>query len=195
MQPPIEERLEIAKNAYVSGDFENAKMLLDKIVEEESDSPYGLGARYLRARGLEDGVFQEEQNLSKAYDDFLVLKDRAEEFGSAGIVGCARILFQFGASENRDRILALCVEAIARDSNAKAMMLLGCLNEQVTEDAKSARRWYLRAFMRGLPWGMRFFARSHSKDGNPVRAAMAHVMATVASPILVLFHGVRSPLK
>lgn len=46
MQPSTEKRLDTAKNAYVSGDFGNAKMLLDRIVEEESDSPYGLGARY-----------------------------------------------------------------------------------------------------------------------------------------------------
>lgn len=195
MLTSIDERLDIASSAYVSGDFAKAKALLDELINESPHSPCGIGARYLRARGFEDGVFSAEPDLQKAYDDFAVVRGHADQYGSDGTLGCARVLFEMDGISNRDDIISLCAEAIAQDSNVKAMMLLGNVYQDVLKDGKSARRWYLNAFRRGLPWGMRFFARSHASDGNAVRAALAHAVATVASPFLVLRNGVRSPFK
>lgn len=195
MSMPIGERWDIAGSAYVSGDFAKAKALFDELINESPHSLYGIGARYLRARGFEDGIFSAEPDLQKAYDDFALVREHADEYGSDGTLGCARVLFEMDRISNRDDIISLCSEAIAQDSNVKAMMLLGNVYQDVLKDGKSARRWYLNAFWRGLPWGMRFFARSHANDGNVVRAALAHAVATVASPFLVLRYGVRWPLK
>lgn len=192
MLMPIAERLSNARRAYVSGDFARAKTLLDEVIGEAKDSPYGVAARYLRARGYEDGAFSGQPDLQKAYEDFLVVKSHLNECGSNGSLGCARILYRQDAIANKKEIFALCMEAIDRDSNVKAMMLLGSVYENAEKDGRSARKWYLKAFRCGLPWGMRFFARSHAREGNYVRAALAHALATISSPFLVLVFGARS---
>lgn len=195
MLTPISERLEIAKSAYVSGDFVRAKTFLDGVIEEAPDSPYGVGARYLRGRGYEDGVFSDKPELQNAYEDFLVVKEHADRYGSDGFLGCARVLFEIDSEKYKDQIISQCEEAIRRDSNVKAMMLLGKIYEGVMRDGRTARRWYLKAYLHGLPWGMRFFARSHANDGNFVRSVLGHFLATLTSPFLVLIHGARSPIK
>lgn len=195
MQTPISERLEIAKSAYVSGDFVRAKAFLDGVIEEAPDSPYGVGARYLRGRGYEDGVFSSEPELQKALEDFQIVKEHADEYGSDGLLGCARVLFELDAEKHADEVISYCEEAIKRDSNVKALMLLGKVYESVMRDGRTARQWYLKAYFRGLPWGMRYFARSHAKDGNVFRSVLGHSLATLSSPFLLLIHGARSPFK
>ena len=133
--------------------------------------------------------------MQKAYEDFLIVKEHADQYGSDGLLGCARVLFELDGEKNLNQIISLCKKAIERDSNVKAMMLLGRVNERIIKDGKTARCWYLRAYRRGLPWGMRFFARSHANDGNYIRSIFGHLVATITSPFLVMVHGVRSPMK
>jgi hypothetical protein len=191
----LSECMELARSTYVAGDFQRSKCLLDAIIDEAGDTAYCVGARYLRARGYEDGAFSIGPDLQKAYSDFMVVKEHAKEYGSDGLLGCARVLFEMDCSKHKNEIMYLCSEAIAQDSNVKAMMLLGRTYEIVLGDGPRARACYLRAFFRGMPWGMRFFARSQSSDGHYVRAMASHLLATITAPILVLFKGVRSPLK
>lgn len=195
MLTPVRDRFEIANDAYVSGDFVKAKIYLDGIIDEAPTSPYGIGARYLRARGFEDGFFSNKPEFKMAYEDFLIVKEHSDRFGSDGALGCARVLYEIDAKENKNRIISLCLEAIKQDKNVKAMMLLGRAYDEIFLDGEAARKWYLKAFCRGLPWGMRFYARSHANAENHIRAAIGHGLATVSSPFLVFANGARSPFK
>ncbi|WP_340650113.1 hypothetical protein [Pseudoxanthomonas winnipegensis] len=189
------ERFNSAKSAYVAGDFAKAKILLDNVIEESESSPFGVGARYLRGRGYEDGAFSDKPDLLRAYEDFEIVKAHAVDYGSDGLLGCARVLFELDARGNFREIVELCEKAVSLDSNVKAMMLLGRIYDQVVGNGGIARRWYLRAYLQGLPWGMRYFARSHARDGNAFRSIFAHAFATLTSPVLVLLYGARSPFK
>jgi len=181
-----------AKQAYLLKDFVSAKKLLDQVIEGASDSAEEFGARYLRARGYEDGHFAGGIDLEKAYADYAVLAKAPEIAGSEGLVGRARILYEWDAVANQSEIMTLCDEA-AKLGNVKAMMIMGQLNEQVFFDDETARRWYMRAFKSGLPWGMRYIARSYARNGCAIRAFFAHLAASLASPFLTLRFGVRSP--
>ncbi|MBN8225085.1 MAG: hypothetical protein J0L89_09755 [Xanthomonadales bacterium] len=189
-----EDRLNAASLAYVNGSFERAKELLDNLIDEPS-YPYSIGARYLRARGLEDGVFSGTPDLNAALLDFSIVREHMNDYGSDGALGCARVLYLLDGHGNRDQIILLCNEAIDRDRNVKAMMILGKAYEELIDDKATSRMWYLRAFRRGLPWGMQFYARSHYGEGNLVRAAVGYMAAAVARPFLILKYGNRSPFK
>jgi TPR repeat protein len=190
----ISNQFDLAKSSYLRGDFATAKPHLDEIIESDPISPYGLGARYLRARGYEDGYFG-QKDPKAALSDYRVLMGRSDLYGSDGIVGVARILFEIDRSNNKEEISALCAKAIELDKNPKAMMILGLLSEEELRDFSSAKKWYLRAYTQGLPWGMRYFARLQCKQSNFLRGSLAHGIATVTSPFLVAIFGPRSALK
>ncbi|MGO4550259.1 hypothetical protein AB4059_04040 [Lysobacter sp. 2RAF19] len=188
------DQLELAKVAYARGDFSAAKVLLDGIIGTASTSPHVLAARYLRARGYEDGYFG-TKDLKAALADYRPLIEHAQLFGSDGLVGFARVLLETDGAANKDEIVDLCLRAVALDKNVKAMMLLGVTHEEVEMNFSSAGRWYLRAYGAGLPWGMRYFARMHRKQGHYLRAMLAHLVTTITSPFMVAIGGARSALK
>lgn len=183
-----------ARDAFASGDFEKSKLLLDNIIEGSPSSPHSLSARYLRARGYEDGFFGSIE-FEKAMEDYSVLQDNIDLYGSDGALGCARVLFEIDAFGNKERIVSLCKQAINRDSNKKAMMLLGHTYDEVFNKPDLAKEWYLRAFKCGMPWGLRYYARMQSRNKKYLSAAFAHTLATVTSPFLVASQGIRSPFK
>lgn len=183
-----------ANKAYASGDFDKAKLLLDDIIQTFPSTGQALASRYLRARGYEDGLFG-APDLELAAEDFDVLANNAHSYGSDGLVGYARVLFEKDKYAFSEKAISLCVEAVAIDSNVKAMMMLGLIYEEAKADYKSAGKWYLRAYRRGLPWGMRYYARLRWKQGKYLRAIAGHVASTITSPILVAIYGLRSPFK
>ena len=152
------------------------------------------GLRDGKAIGKEDGLFG-ERDLPGALADYAPLVENADDFGSDGLLGCARVLFEQDATQHSATIIELCERAVAVDRNPKAMMLFGCVHERVRLDVAAAGKWYLRAWSAGLPWGMRFYARMHWANGDYLAGGIGHILATVASPVLVLIHGCRSALK
>jgi len=180
--------------AYSKGQFAKAKELMDELIAVDPTSPEGLCAFYLRARAYEDGRFGSREP-AKALLDYQVLVDHAELFGSDGMLGYARVLVHEDARANREQAADLLTRAIAMDANLKAMMVLGRLRELGFDDPAGAAKWYLRAYRRGLPWGLRFYARVQAREGRRLWALACHMVATLTSPWLVLIHGVRSPYK
>lgn len=187
--------ISLAKCAYASKDFDRAKILLDRIVSETPGTMEEKAARYLRARGYEDGNFTCGTNLDEAYEDYVSLSESKGILGSLAMTGCARVLYSKGARENVREILDRCHEAQSLHSNPKAMMLLGLVHEEIIHDSASAKKWYLMAYKAGLPWGLRYYAGVQLKEKKYIRAFLAHVLVFVTSPILVLIYGIRSPFK
>lgn len=180
-----------AIEAYESGDAESAKRMIDQVIDRSPDSPEGISLRHIRARAYEFGGYPGGVDLDKAYLDYHHLEKCSSTVGSDALVGAARVLFDLDGAKNKEEIQRVCLKAISSDKNVYAKMLLGFLNEKVLMDSKVARKWYLSAYFGGLPWGLRYFADSHSKDGNKVRAAVCHALTSITSPFLVLIFGVR----
>jgi TPR repeat protein len=189
------ELMQEARRLHEEKRFNEAKQLLDHLIEEDAEGAYGLVARQLRARGYEDGRFFDGVNSDLAIADFSFLAERAHLFGSDGLVGKARLLFEQDRERNKEKAVELLHKAVDTDSNIKAMMLLGLINEEGFGDVVTAGKWYLQAYKHGLPWGLRYYARLQAKNGKNARAFFAHMIASLTSPILVAINGVRSPFK
>ena len=181
-----------AKRAYLSQDFHTAKALLDSVIRGPSSPGDQNGARYLRGRGFEDGFFVGGVNLEKAIEDYSWLK---EEQIARGVIGYARILLFKAPAENANEVISLLTEPVAKERDPKAMMLLGMANELGFSDFHSARKWYLRAYLHGLPCGLDFYANLQAKEGNLRRAVVAKVLANVTRPLLEAIHGKRTPFN
>ncbi|MCO5247034.1 MAG: hypothetical protein M9927_24985, partial [Anaerolineae bacterium] len=162
----------------------------DVLIEQGDSSPYALSARYLRGRGMEEGYFG-AVDLDAAIDDYMVLAAQSDLFGSDGPLSLARALLLLDHDSNAEEIQKLCNLSIGMDGNVHAMMVLARLHE-LNGKKILAGEWYLAAYKKGLPWGMRYYARMHCSLGNAFRGAMAHVVASLTSPFLVLRNGVRS---
>ncbi|HRP71436.1 MAG TPA: hypothetical protein PK743_02230 [Luteimonas sp.] len=184
-----------AMEAFRRGDADLLQSLIDPVIEADSSSPESLGLRYLRGSAYEWGKYPGGADLNKALVDYRTLESWAPTIGSEVLVAAGRILFDMNERGNADEIERLCIRAIELDRSVHAKMLLGLLYEKVRMDSVSARKWYLSAYLGGLPWGLRYFARSHAKQGDRVRSMLAHIAATVTSPILVLMNGARGPFS
>lgn len=189
------ELMQEAHHLHSEKRFNEAKQILDHLVEEDTEGAYGLAARQLRARGYEDGRFSCGVNTELAFADFSFLADRADLFGSDGLVGKARLLFAEDHKGNKEEAAALLHKAVGIDSNIKAMMMLGLVYDEGFGDATAAGKWYLRAYRHGLPWGLRYYARLQAKNGRGLRSLFAHLGVSLTSPVLVALKGVRSPFK
>ena len=184
----------VINEAYARGDFIKAKALIDSLIDIAPLSPQGLSARYLRARGYEDGLFGEVK-LNLALHDYKILMDHSDLCGSDGIVGYARVIFNKNQDCNKERAAKLLLRAVELDSNVKAMMMLGLIYDEGFDDSLAAGKWYLKAYRHGLPWGLRYYARLQSKKGRRFLAFLSHLIASLTSPVLVALKGVRSPFK
>lgn len=184
---------ERALGAQTSNDRALFKASLDQLIGKYPLSSEGVSALYLRARGYEDGLFVDGIRLDLALEDFATLNKATAGNGSMVLVGLARVLYQQDPRQHTQEILDLCQQAIKVDSNTKAMMLLGLVYENVFDNYRAARRWYLKAFLKGLPWGMRYCAYSLAREEKQIMAFLCHSIATIASPLLIMKNGVVPP--
>lgn len=182
-----------AIRAYKSGDDDSAKKMIDAAIEYAPESEDGLSLRFIRARAYEFGGYPGGIDSGKAYEDYKFLEEWTSLFESNALVGAARTLFDLDGNSNEIEIRRLCFRAIKIDNSVYAKMILGLLYDKVIKNNKSARRWYLSAYISGMPWGLRYFANSHAKSGNGLRAMAAHLVTSITSPFLVLFFGARGP--
>lgn len=189
------EQMQEARRLHEKKRFNEAKQILDYLIEEDAEGAYGLVARQLRARGYEEGRFSNGVSSELALADFTFLAGRAHIFGSDGLVGQARLIFEQDQQKNMVQATELLLKAVDTDSNIKAMMLLGLIYEEGFGNVAAAGKWYLQAYRRGLPWGLRYYARLQAKNGHNIRSFAAHLIATLTSPILVAINGTRSPFK
>jgi tetratricopeptide (TPR) repeat protein len=184
------------QSLYSSGKYSNAKAVLDRVVVQNPDSAEGVSARYIRAIGYEDGIFSNSCELEKAYEDYFALTQGTSEFElvSDAFVGLARVMLKQGTATSEE-IIAACKSAISIDSNVHALMLIGVACEERGDGGGEARKWFFKAWLKGLPWGGRFYAKSHIKNGNYIRGCFFHFLSTFLSAILVAFFGFKDPFR
>lgn len=180
-----------AMKAFEAGDAELTQALVDPVIERTPSSLDGVSLRFLRGNAYEWGGYPGGVDLHKAYADYKALEEWTPTLGSDVLVAAARVLFDIDKEKNKDEIQRLCLKAVNIDKHVHAKMLLGLLNQKVLMNSTEARKWYLSAYFGGLPWGLRYYADSHKHDGNSVIASLAHLIATLTSPFLVIFNGPR----
>jgi hypothetical protein len=184
-------QIKIAKQAYRKMNFKVARAMLDSIISGSAKIDDKSEARYLRGRGFESGFFDEGVSLQKALEDFSWLKERKV---THGVIGYVRVLLSMAPAENAKEAIALLTHPrIVKD--VKAMMLIGSVHERAFSDYDSAKKWYLRAYLRGLPSGLDFYAHLQFKQDHFWRAVTAKILANLTRPLLEAIHGKRSPLN
>jgi len=186
--------LEDALAAYESGDAETTKKLVEDGISRlpESDS---IALRLLRARIYEFGGYPEGADLEKAYREYHALERLTDGLDSEVLVGAARVLFDLDGDKNKGEISRLCQDAIELDGHAHAKMILGLLNEKVLKDRSNARKWYLAAYMSGLPWGALYLSRLHAADQRYFRASFLRMLMSATKRLLTFLVGKRGPLS
>lgn len=187
------DHLNLARRNKSAESVAEVRQALDSFINQDPESSIGLAARFMRARAFEDGTFGEVQT-DAALDDFIYLSERSAKFGSEGIIGYARVLLRKDSNRSND-VISLCREAVALDNNRRAMMIMGFVYENIMGNFSKAKYWYLRAWRNGMPWGMRFYAEIKLKERSLTLGVLAHCLATVTSPFMVLWRGCRFPFK
>lgn len=182
-----------SEEAYRARDFERAIVLLGEIIANSPQSPEGLGSRHLRAMAYEVGNAPGGVNLNEALNDYRVLAERVDVVGNVGLIGAARVLCELDLEGSVEEIRRLCLRAIDVEAAPAARMLLGYVASEVNRDQKEARKWFLSAFMKGSPWGMRYFAAAHCKERNFVRGALFHIVSAMTWPVLSLLKKTSTP--
>jgi len=182
----IETIFDLAKCAYRRGDFVSAKIMLDKVIEVSPRSICGFGARYLRARGFEDGYFG-AADLDSALSDYSFLLNNEECWRGDALLGRARVLFSINANSNIKEVIWLCMSAIDEDHPSEAMIFLGSIYESYFNDYSFANKFYISAFCGGNALGLRYYARLKMKNKNYICGISAHFATTIVAPFFYLF--------
>lgn len=189
-----ERRLREIRHLMATGSTAKARIIVELADREFAGDPLKLGMRFISARLKEDGVLG-EVDTDAALEDFSFLMQYDNGFKSEGMVGRARMLYRIDPDRNADEVISLCRQAIKADSSVKAMMLMGFVFDNTKDDFNSAKVWYLRAYLRGLPWGLRAYAQSQWKRGNFIVSTIAHLVVCITSPFMVMVNGIRDPFK
>lgn len=194
MEQP-ENDLQRAKSLIISGRRVEGEAVINSIISDHpEDHPATLAARFLRARAYEDGMWGEVKTEA-AFADFSILKEDTSFFGLEGALGYARLMLRKDSIANAEAAVDLCQSAAKTHHDTRAMMLLGYIYENILEKNTLAERWYLRAYMHGSAWGLRYYAALQMRQKKYLRGILGHILATATSPILVVRFGARDPFK
>ena len=182
--------VDLAKSAFDRADYDEALRLYELSLEA---APSDLSPHYVIAHIYERGLSSKGIDLVTAMSHYLRVAEAGDSVGVFGHLGVARVIFRSGNHALRGEAISHCLKAIDIDDAPQARMLLGAIYEYWDNRPVDAREQFLLAFRKKLAWGMRFYARSLMRSGNPLRGSLAHVLATIVGPIYKLRFGERSP--
>lgn len=185
------EELERVLDANGNGGVDAYEQLCDFIRGAENTAEL-TAATYALAVGLEMGDFHAEPKRREAYDQYDWICRSGVMLRSQSLLGCARTTYWGNLEGGAEKAIRLCHEAIALGGSVQAMMFLGLLLDE-SDNQRSARIWFRKAFRAGSPWGLRFCAHSHYNQGNRIRAVIYHVLATTTAPLIFAIKG-RQPI-
>lgn len=180
---------DLARDAYVLGDFEKAKTLLDSVVSDSELKDDHSAALFLRASGFEHGVFAGGVNYSAAASDYRAILAGAERAPRDVLLRYARVLYASDRVTNAEEILRVCEVAIFLYRDAETMMLAGRTKDEVLQEGAAARRLFVRAFFRGDPLGLDCVCRSFLRERKPFAAVLVAVIAFPLRPLVRFLGG------
>ena len=177
----IEETRRAASAAFKRHDYDSALSLSMELSKYNvPEALFTCGLIYERIKGKVD------LDKSYAYYDRLRKYDLVE-----GNNGCVRVLLKKKAHSGAARAEQYCLTAIKENGSPLARLLLGRVLEELHQppDLQRAKKLYLEAALRGLPWGYRRFANIKMREGHRVAGILIHIITTVISPFYVLILG------
>lgn len=177
----IEETRKAADSAFKRQDYDLALSLSMELSKYNiPEALFTCGLIYERIKGKVDF------DKSYTYYDRLRKYDLVE-----GNNGCVRVFLKKKAHSEAVRAEQYCLTAIKENGSPLARLLLGRVLEELHQppDLQRAKKLYLEAALRGLPWGYRRFANVKLKEGHKVVGILLHIMATVVFPFYVLIFG------
>lgn len=179
-----------AREAFERRDYDRALELYELAAAQSAHdcSPY-----YALGQIFEQGLAARGVDLAQALANYMRLSKCDGRAGSIGHLGVARVLFKGEHRELVDAAIGHCEKSLSISENAHARLLLGAINEYWLELHPVARYHFLAAFKQGMPWGLRFYARSLVRSGRLVAGAIVHVAATLIGPLYLLRAATRSP--
>jgi tetratricopeptide (TPR) repeat protein len=175
----------LGKRAFRDGDYDTALECYKKLLPLHYPSAY-----YTCGLIYETGSSKEGIDIEKAYRYFNQL--RIEWGDSEGDVGCARIIVNSNWADKAELARSFCENAIARDKNPFAYLLLGRINEEYFNNHTEARKAFLTGALRGSAWSMRLYARSVRKHKSKVLGIIIHIIVTILYPLYLIFGGLRA---
>ena len=179
-----------AKSSFERGDYSNALHLYELAIES---SPVDLSPYFAAAHIYEHGLSSCGVDLLKAQAYYLKVVELNSDISSVAHLAIARVIFKGGSRSLTSEAVRHCIEAIKINGSAQAHMLLGAIYEYWENRPNDARRQFLLAYKKNMPWGMRFYARSLIRSGNSALGFLAHLWATLIGPFFILRYGEHSP--
>lgn len=185
-QLSINELRRRADIAFKDRDFKTALQLSEQLVKEQVPEGY-LTAAIISEHGW-DGSDPDLQKAMVFYSG-LCSRFNARE----GYLGVARIYLKKAEKCNAERAERHCLHVVEESGDPIAYLLLGRVYEELFGDGHLglAARNYLKAGLRGSAWAWRKYAQVKAKTGHHLVSLLAHIFATVISPALIFFGGMR----
>lgn len=186
----IEDLLRQENAAYKEGNFDLALQLSEKLSVENVPSAFFTCGLILEKGWSSCGI-----DLDRAREFY---KQLAINWSNAeGYLGCVRIMLAKKELDKRDKAIQYCLSETKGGLSYLAYLLLARIYEEmfVPPDYKLAKRYCIRSIFHGSAWALRRYAVLLGRSGNIVGAFVMHIVATVCSPIIVLFGGFKKVRK
>lgn len=181
----IEAIKDVAEEALERGEFKTAVTAASALVD--AGEPWLLDGLVRRAMALENWADGPPDRLSKAANDWRKMVEIAP--ASISYRGLARVLLKLG---DRDSAHINLLEAERRGATPE--VFLGFAEYYRTAsppDLEQAKRYFLRAALRGRTQGMRGYVEVAYELDQPYSGAAMTLAGLVATPLLALVLGER----
>lgn len=175
---------------YKEEKFNEARSIIDKIIEQSPESPEGISSRHLRASSIEAEEYS-KNDIELAKEDYLFIDEHANVYSPEGALGYVWIVMK---QESAD--VQQCLDLLKKNwkhGDSRVYMLTGLVYEELSKDYSNACKFYLKAFFRLQPWGLRFYAKLKVKQKKYLVGYFSHFLATLATPLLALIKGLPHP--
>jgi len=176
----VTSQLDKAKSLLATNDYGKALELYESLIKNyekdvDDPSPY-FGAAYI----YEHQWPAEGEKLAKALNYYMKIISYDSASCGAISLAIARVLFKIGDPTLAEEAIERCEDSLAIRESAQAHMLLGSIQEYWLDESELARNHFIRAYRLGMPWGLRFYARSLIRSRKYVIGTLAHLRASVS---------------
>jgi TPR repeat protein len=186
----IENLLRQENAAYKEGKFDLALQLAEKLSNENVPSSFFTCGLILEKGWSSCGI-----DLDRALEFYRKLAVRWND--AEGYLGCVRIILAKNDFDQRDKAIQYCLTESMGRLSYLAYLLLARIYEEMymPPDYNLAKKYCIKSIFHGSAWALRKYALLLGRSGNVVGAFSMHIVATVCSPLIVVFGGFKKVRK
>jgi len=186
----IENLLRQENTAYKERNFDLALELAEKLAGENVPSSFFTCGLILEKGWSSFGI-----DLNRALEFY---KKLAIQWNDAeGYLGCVRIILARKEFDQRDKAIQYCLTETKGRLSYLAYLLLARIYEEMYSppDYRLAKKCCIKSIFLGSAWALRNYALILGRSGNIAGAFSMHIVATVCSPLIVVFGGFKKVRK